>query len=249
MVNMIFFANLSAAIIATALLGFVLALNVRGGVRAFDIQFEAVAAATSGTENFSVLGTIAANVFCQFFLIVCSVAPVIFCDLFFILGAIEAISLRYLSFVFGAITRTKGGYSLFVSLVIPAVTCLAYILNAAGCSFVARKVCDCGRFGFAAPTAPLLRLDDSTAIVSLTKTIGNTFDDALTFLALLRNGCLLTASALAVAIGDFIRGIMGVHQNLQFCLPKPRAFRDAAGHFLLVATPVIVAQEGGLCQT
>lgn len=53
---------------------------------------------------------------------------------------------------------------------------------------------------------------------------------------------LLSASALAKAVGNIKRGIMGLHKKLTFLVSKPRAIPVAAGLLLLVRTPVIVTQ-------
>jgi hypothetical protein len=64
--------------------------------------------------------------------------------------------------------------------------------------------------------------------------------------ALFCNACLLSTTALAITVGNILRGMIGVHQNLQFCLPKPGAIPVAAWLLSLVFTPVIVPQAGGI---
>lgn len=57
--------------------------------------------------------------------------------------------------------------------------------------------------------------------------------------------CFLAASAKAVAIGDAVRGIMGLHKNLQF-LCQAQDVSSVAGQLSLVCTPVSISHKGVL---
>lgn len=60
----------------------------------------------------------------------------------------------------------------------------------------------------------------------------------------LNNSCFLPATAVAITVGNFVRGIMGLHKKFTFLVSKPWTVPAVAGLLLLVRTPVIIAQEG-----
>ena len=55
----------------------------------------------------------------------------------------------------------------------------------------------------------------------------------------------LAASTFAEFCWSLARGILGVHKKFTFLLPKPRTPASVAGHFLLVSTPVSIAETQG----
>ncbi len=59
-----------------------------------------------------------------------------------------------------------------------------------------------------------------------------------------RYSCLLAASTFAIAVGNFIRGIMGLHRKFAFLMSNPGTLVRRCPVFLLVFTPVIISFSG-----
>ncbi len=80
-------------------------------------------------------------------------------------------------------------------------------------------------------------------VMTVKKAIRFTFDGAALHARFLGDVGLLSTTAMTVTVGNVVRGIMGMHKNLQF-LCQAQDVSRVAGQLLLGATPVSIAQKG-----
>lgn len=91
----------------------------------------------------------------------------------------------------------------------------------------------------------IFRLGHASAMAAK-KLTGLALDPFVAFIVAWRNSCLLSTTAMAKAVGNIKRGIMGLHKKFTFLVSRPWTVPAVAGLLLLVRTPVIIPQLGGV---
>lgn len=81
------------------------------------------------------------------------------------------------------------------------------------------------------------------SVMPVNKPFRFTFHVAAPIFVSCGNGCLLSTTAVAITVGNIVRGIMGLHKNLHF-LCQAQDAANVAGQLLLGSTPVSIPQEG-----